>query len=96
MTSNIPFSKVRYYVEANGSKSEVKEVYESFTGWYWFVTDQYADKEDPQIRFGLVVGFETEWGYFSMEEIEPLMIKGQIWRVPKSNWFSISHVQTGE
>jgi hypothetical protein len=36
----------KYFVEANGSRAEIKEVYESFSGWYWFLTDV----KDKQVR----------------------------------------------
>ena len=37
-----------------------------WTGWTWLATE--FDGEDT--FFGLVEGFETEWGYFSLNEIE--------------------------
>jgi len=36
------------------------------------------------IWFGLVQGFEEEWGYFSQAEIESLG-KYKIWEIPKKN-----------
>jgi hypothetical protein len=38
-----------------------------YNGWTW-----YATEYDPEskIFFGLVQGFETEWGTFSLEEFE--------------------------
>ena len=37
------------------------------SNWTW-----YASEYDPttQILFGLVIGFEAEFGYFSLEELE--------------------------
>ena len=37
------------------------------TGWDWYLTEF-----DPRTgeAFGLVRGFETEWGYFSVREME--------------------------
>lgn len=37
------------------------------SSWTWFVTEY-----DPEQRlcFGLVIGFQTELGYFSLEEME--------------------------
>jgi hypothetical protein len=55
--------------------------FESFNGWYWFATEkkgeQLSDFGDGKgvpdtIWFGLVQGFEEEWGYFSQAEIERL------------------------
>jgi hypothetical protein len=55
--------------------------FESFSGWYWFATE----KLDKNTYFGFVQGLEEEWGNFSMLEIQPLILKGQIWPIPKAN-----------
>lgn len=66
--------------------------WESFSGWYWFATEktgeQLSDFGDGKgvpdtIYFGLVQGFEEEWGYFSQAEIESLRPK--TWEIPKKN-----------
>jgi hypothetical protein len=62
--------------------SQIIEIWESFTGWYWFVTELHPDG----VAFGLVRGFETEWGYFSLKELETLRKSGRVWRVAKRNW----------
>jgi hypothetical protein len=67
--------------------------YESFTGWYWFATEE-AYKQDSLlpngkevqndiIYFGLVQGQEQEWGYFSKGELESL--KPKVWEIPKKD-----------
>jgi hypothetical protein len=65
--------------------------WESFTGWYWFATEEAYKQDsilsygkevkDDVIYFGLVQGLEEEWGYFSKAEIESL--KPKIWKIPK-------------
>jgi len=42
--------------------------WESSTGWFWFATEL---KEDGY-HFGLVQGFEDEWGSFSEKELADL------------------------
>lgn len=37
-------------------------------GWYWFISECGTD-DDPDLCFGLVKGFETELGYFSLAEL---------------------------
>lgn len=37
------------------------------SGWDWYMTE--LDSETGE-AFGLVRGFETEWGYFSIREME--------------------------
>jgi hypothetical protein len=69
---------------------KVLRAWESFTGWYWFATEE-AYKQDSVIDgrvhkndiiwFGLVQGFEEEWGYFSLAEIESLRPK--TWEINK-------------
>lgn len=66
--------------------------YESFTGWYWFATEEAYKQDsllpngkevkDDIIYFGLVQGQEQEWGYFSKGELESL--KPKIWEIPKN------------
>jgi hypothetical protein len=65
--------------------------YESFSGWYWFATEEAYKQDsllpngkevkDDIIYFGLVQGQEEEWGYFSKAEIESL--KPKTWEIKK-------------
>lgn len=47
----------------------------SLNGWIWFVTggDSY---EDDICFFGYVVGFDSEWGYFCLSELQSVDING--------------------
>ena len=65
--------------------SEILEVWESFTGWYWFVTEYLCD-EPGSLAFGLVRGHEIEWGYFDLDELHALERTHKVWRVAKRNW----------
>ena len=42
------------------------KLYSPYTGWTWYITEM-----DPAtgLCFGLVEGFETELGYFSLDEL---------------------------
>ncbi len=43
--------------------------------WTWFVTE--GEEEDGDFRmFGFVIGFEEEWGYFSLNELESISAHG--------------------
>ncbi|MGD2090968.1 MAG: hypothetical protein PVH61_32640 [Candidatus Aminicenantes bacterium] len=67
--------------------------YESFTGWFWFATEEAYKQDsilpdgkevkDDIIYFGFVQGQEQEWGYFSKGELESLNPK--IWELPKKD-----------
>jgi hypothetical protein len=94
----------RHYIENEYDTEqpyvEIIDVYESYNHWYWFITE---DKEKPyeaddgsygRRLYGLVIGAEKEWGYTWSAELEAMMKKGLVWRVPKSAWSSISHVVT--
>jgi hypothetical protein len=72
---------------SNGLRTEGGKLYagghlvlkgwESFTGWFWFGVEE----TDPGCWFGLVQGFEEEWGCFSTNEMAPLIKAGQIWPI---------------
>ena len=77
---------------------EVLRAWESYSGWYWFATEKVEERKagsenggsmidgrevDDVIWFGLVQGFEDEWGEFSQAEIESL--KPKAWEIPKIN-----------
>ena len=71
---------------------KVLRAWESWNGWYWFamekVGEQMSDLGDGRpvkdtIYFGLVQGFEEEWGYFSQAEIGRLRPK--TWEIPKKD-----------
>ena len=66
---------------------EVLRGWESFSGWFWFATEKVEERMvargsgsvlgdgrvvDDTIWFGLVQGFEEEWGDFSEAEIRSL------------------------
>ena len=39
------------------------------SSWTWFATEGETDGEDFRF-FGYVIGFEREWGYFVLSELE--------------------------
>jgi len=42
--------------------------------WTWFVTE--GEQEDGDfVFFGFVVGFEEEWGYFTLNELQNINIQ---------------------
>ncbi|MBW2301973.1 MAG: hypothetical protein JRF46_17085 [Deltaproteobacteria bacterium] len=58
----------------NGRK--VLKGWESFSGWFWFGVERVKDSDE--LWFGLVQGFEDEWGYFSehVQCARSLWVKG--------------------
>ena len=43
--------------------------------WTWFVTEGEPQGDDF-LFFGYVIGFEGEWGYFTLRELESVNISG--------------------
>jgi hypothetical protein len=74
----------------NGVK--VIKGWESFSGWYWFATEDAGRQdsviggkvcENDQIWFGLVQGFEEEWGEFSESELRLMFPK--VWCIKRTD-----------
>jgi hypothetical protein len=60
----------RLYAQENNRNPIVHVKY--FTpdsNWTWYATEGEAEADDF-IFFGYVFGFEEEWGYFSLKELE--------------------------
>ena len=51
------------------------------SSWTWFATEY-----DPKQRlfFGLVKGFETELGYFALDELESVRVERDLYWEPKT------------
>ena len=75
----------------------VIEIYESFDGSYWFITEKLHRQDsvinskvykDDQILFGYVKLSTcpefAEWG--NVSETELRLLGGRVWKVPKKNW----------
>jgi hypothetical protein len=45
------------------------------SGWTWFVTEGEA-QADEFLFFGHVIGFESEWGHFTLRELEEVEVSG--------------------
>ena len=45
------------------------------SAWTWFVTEGEAQSDDF-LFYGHVIGFEREWGYFTLRELEEVEVNG--------------------
>jgi hypothetical protein len=52
-----------------------------YSNWTWYVTEGETDGEDWRF-FGLVDGFEVEWGYFMLSELEEVEVKVMGYMLP--------------
>jgi len=48
-------------------QTAIVKFFDPCSNWTWYVTE-YNPEE--RLFFGWVVGFEKEWGYFSLDELE--------------------------
>ena len=63
-------------------------MYESWSGWYWYITEFY--KDDKDVAFGFVHGFEDEWGEIYLPELRE---KPYVWKVERKDWTNNSRVK---
>ncbi len=51
------------------------KLFSPFSSWTWYVTEWEAE---TGLCFGLVEGFDTEWGYFGLEELAQTTVFGGV------------------
>lgn len=73
-TANLKLSEVIVYVK----------LFTPWSNWTWYIAAY-----DPETGecFGLVIGFEKEWGYFNLHELEEIRGIGGL-KVERDRWFS--------
>jgi hypothetical protein len=62
-----------------------------YSNWTWYVTEGQPTEEGNWRFFGLVDGFEVEWGYFMLSELENVEVKVlgyMMCAVERDCWFS--------
>jgi Protein of unknown function (DUF2958) len=64
-----------YAQETEKDKMVYIKFFSPFTNWTWFVTEG-SQEDDDFIFFGYVIGFEKEWGYFSLNELQSTRVQG--------------------
>ena len=55
-----PFVHIKYFFPAGN--------------WTWFVTEG-EERDEDFLFFGYVIGFEREWGYFTLKQLKEINIK---------------------
>lgn len=71
-------------------KEVIVKYFTPFSNWTW-----YGVEYDPQTRtfFGLVVGHEKEWGYFSLAEFEHINSQSKIPKIERDLYFTPTKVK---
>jgi hypothetical protein len=63
----------------------------SDSSWAWYVTEGEPDEDDSRF-FGYVVGFENEWGYFVLSELDR---RAAQWAYRSSGISTLNDVRSG-
>ena len=58
-----------YEQEKNDTQTVFCKFFCPWSDWTWFATEG-GPQGDDFVFFGYVIGFEEEWGYFSLTELE--------------------------
>lgn len=58
-----------YSCEGQKDPTVVIKYFSPFSSWTWYVIEG-SPEEDDFVFFGFVVGFEGEWGYFTLSQLE--------------------------
>ena len=84
-----------WFVNKNGVKKEIIEVWESFNGDLYFI----AEKEDNEDIFCFARLYAmpefAEWGYNNLNYLKEQYGEHKFWRVEKKNWENIDTYEEG-
>jgi hypothetical protein len=64
-----------YAQENEKDKMVYIKFFSPYSNWTWYITEG-TQEEDDFIFFGLVIGFEREWGYISLNELQSTKVLG--------------------
>ena len=72
---SIPALYAHENVENHDDVLAAAKLFSPYTGWRWYISEWQAE---TGICFGLVEGFETELGYFSLDELAEATVFGSV------------------
>jgi len=84
-TSSVSKSPAGHEFKAQGGDlyidgQKVLKAFESYSGWYWFATEDTGKRyNNLPMWYGLVQGEEEEWGYFAEGELKEL--GNRVWAI---------------
>lgn len=70
-----------YYLKGDENMGAIKQIYESFDGSYWIITNT---SNDHPFGFAILSGMRQfgEWGTINKETFN----RPKVWEVPVDNW----------
>lgn len=68
-------------------KLAVVKFFSPYTGWTWYAVEGERQEDGNVVFFGWVEGFENEWGYFSLFELESA-VKGRLPLVERDKYWT--------
>jgi hypothetical protein len=57
-----------------GDRTVAVKFFSPYSGWRWYAIEGERTEDGDFLFFGLVAGFETEFGYFSLAELEGITL----------------------
>ena len=75
LADTIPALYANENVEDHDAVVAKVKLFSPYNGWRWYITEWEAE---TGLCFGLVEGFETELGYFSLDELAEVTVFGQV------------------
>ena len=73
-------------------KMIVVKFFSPYSNWTWYVAEGQQEADGDWTFFGLVDGFEKEWGYFTLSELES-QYQGGVPLVERDKWFTETSIQ---
>jgi|TARA_R100001530_G_scaffold53284_1_gene39344 hypothetical protein len=59
-----------YSTDGAETHTAVCKFFDPSSSWTWYVVEGTEQDDGNWVFFGLVEGFEREWGYFSLDELQ--------------------------
>src|SRR5689334_9673325 len=75
-----------YAQENEKDKMVYIKFFSLYMNWTWYVIEGEQEEEDF-IFFGYVIGFEREWGYFALNELQSTKVLGSVPAVERDLYF---------
>ncbi|SNS23542.1 Protein of unknown function [Anaerovirgula multivorans] len=76
-----------YSTEEVEEKVAVVKFFDPYSSWTWYVIEGEEQENGDYLFFGLVHGFEREYGYFALNELESIDFMGAP-RIERDLYFS--------